>query len=303
MDITNIQGNTYYIKGGTNTGIYIYNDSTALIIDPGLGGLRPKRIIQALDDKDIEIKYIVNTHEHNDHYGACNQFKERYNDAKLLSSEYSKLYIERPELFSKYIMGGRSNSFMDGILKGKSLGKVSIDAVIEEGVVNLNEVDFNIIEFKGHTPGSIGVLTKDKVLFVGDLLIGDEILDKYDFLFLFDIADYKESLNKLKYLDFDYIVEGHGKRIIEKTDCHRIIEKHEKSIDKYLNQVRNMINEPITLENILKNIINNNKLSNNYKEYHFFKSSLVSLISHLIDLDEIMYKLSDGELLYYTKKK
>ena len=303
MDITNIQGNTYYIKGGTNTGIYKYNDSTAIIIDPGLGGLRPKRVIQTLDKEGVEIRYIINTHEHNDHYGACNQFKERYKDIKLLSSEYSKLYIERPELFSKYIMGGRSNAFMDGILRGKSLDKVSIDSVLEEGVINLNNVNFNIIEFRGHTPGSIGILTEDKVLFVGDLLIGDEILDKYDFLFVFDIADYTKSLDKLRYLDFDYIVEGHGKRIINKDDSYRIIEKHEKSIDKYLNQVRGMMDEPITLENILKNIINNNRLSNNYKEYHFFKSSLVSLISYLIDLGEITYKLSDGELLYYTKKK
>mgnify|MGYP000429573235 CR=1 FL=1 len=63
------------------------------------------------------------------------------------------------------------------------------------------------------------------------------------------------------------------------------------------------LNNPITIENILKHIIVNNNLSHSYKEYHFFKSSLISLISYLIDLGEVDYILKDGELLYYTKNK
>ncbi|HGH0538849.1 TPA: MBL fold metallo-hydrolase, partial [Clostridioides difficile] len=35
----------------------------------------------------------------------------------------------------------------------------------------------------------------------------------------------------------------------------------------------------------------------------FFKSSLVSVISYLVDLEEIGYILENGELLYYTKTK
>lgn len=303
MDIVNIQGDSYYVKGGTNTGLYILKNNTALIIDPGLGGLRPKKMIELLDNSNIRLKYIINTHEHNDHYGACNQFKERYRDVSILTSKYSKMYIENPELFSKYIMGGRSNLFMDDKLRGKSLDSVNVDGIIQDGILTLDGSDFNVIEFKGHTPGSIGILTQDKVIFIGDLLVGKDILDKYDFLFTFDIEEYLKSLNKLKNLEFDYIVQGHGKSIISKAESHSIIEKHEQSIKKYLNQTRELLKKPITLENLLKNIIKNNNLSHNYKEYHFFKSSLVSLISYLIDLDEIAYKLYDGELLYYTKKK
>ena len=70
-----------------------------------------------------------------------------------------------------------------------------------------------------------------------------------------------------------------------------------------MNQVRTYLNNPITIENILKHIIVNNNLSHSYKEYHFFKSSLISLISYLIDLGEVDYIFKDGELLYYTKNK
>ncbi len=74
-----------------------------------------------------------------------------------------------------------------------------------------------------------------------------------------------------------------------------------KSIYKYIRQVKVYLQAPMSVEKILKYIIVDNSLSYNYKEYHFFKSSLISLLSYLIDIDEIDYILKDGELLYYTK--
>ena len=303
MNLINIKGDTFYIKGGTNTGVYKYDDNRGLIIDPGLGGLRPKRIIQMLESNNIDLKFIINTHEHNDHYGACNQFRGHYKDLYILSSGYAKLYIEHPTLFSKYIIGGKSNEFMDGKLRSKSLEEVYIDETLNEGIVSLNSVDFTIIDFKGHTLGSIGILTKDKILFVGDLLIGSEMLAKYDFLFIYDLEEYINSLNKLKNIEFEYLVLGHSKDIISKQDSDKLIKKHENAINKYINQIRTELKNPMGLDNLLKNIIFRNNLKNNYKEYHFLKSSLVSVISYLSHLQEIDYILSDGELLYYTKRK
>ncbi|MGL4911583.1 MAG: MBL fold metallo-hydrolase, partial [Romboutsia sp.] len=171
MELINIKGNTFYIKGGTNTGVYIYNNSV-LIIDPGLGGLRPKKIIDILESKNLDLKTIINTHEHNDHYGACNQFKDHYKDLNVMSSGYAKIYIEHPELFSKYILGGKTNIFMDNKLKHKSLDTILIDKIVKEGILTIDGVELNIIDLKGHTSGSIGILTPDKVFFIGDLLVG-----------------------------------------------------------------------------------------------------------------------------------
>ena len=59
MNLINISGNTFYIRGGTNTGLYLFNDNSALIIDPGLSGARPNKIIKMLDERNIELKYII----------------------------------------------------------------------------------------------------------------------------------------------------------------------------------------------------------------------------------------------------
>ncbi|MGL4913514.1 MAG: MBL fold metallo-hydrolase [Romboutsia sp.] len=303
MEITKIKGNTYYIKGGTNTGLYIFEDKTGLIIDPGLKGIRIKKIVEALEAENIDLKHIINTHEHNDHYGACNNFKNHFKGLEILSSIEAKMYIENPELFSKYIMGGKCNVLFNDYFRENVDDDIYIDKTIKEGFAYINNVEFQIIELPGHTPGSIGVLTKDKVIFVGDILVSDKLLRKYDFLFIYDIEKYLVSLEKLKIIDFEYLILGHGKEIISKDDTNVLIEKHKQAIQKYLNQVIDLLHEPMTLEKVLKDIINNNKLSYNYKEYHYLKSSLVSLISYLVDKDEIKHRLEDGELLYYTKRK
>lgn len=303
MEFINIKGNTFYIKGATNSGLYLFDDNSALIIDPGLSGLRPRRIIKFLEENNIVLKYIINTHEHNDHYGACYEFKNYYKDLEILSSEYAKLYIEHPEIFSKYIIGGKTNKFLEEKLYNKFPENIKIDKVLNVGDEIVNSVIFNIIDFKGHTPGSIGILTNDGVLFVGDLLIGYNMLEKYDFLFLYDIEEQIKSLEKLKQINYDYLVISHSKKILSKNESYGLINKHEEAIKKYINQIKKQLQKPIGIENLLKNIINDNNLSHNYKEYHYFKSSLISIISYLIDKEEVDYLLSEGELLYYTQKK
>ena len=135
------------------------------------------------------------------------------------------------------------------------------------------------------------------------MLIGEETLSKYDFLLLYDVNEYLNSLNKVQLLDFDYLVLAHGKYVLDKQDATISIRKHREAVYKYLNQIRENLKAPMNIETLLKKIIKDNNLTYNYKEYYFFRTSLVSFISYLADLDEIDYELKDSDLLYYTKTK
>lgn len=303
MKLQRVFGNTYFIKGGTNTGVYLFENKNALLIDPGLSGLRPKNMINMFENEKIIPKYIVNTHEHEDHVGACHQIKNAYPEIAIFASDEAKLFIERPELFSDFILGGKHNKFLTEKLFHRNTEKISVDEIICEGKLQKNGVDFEVINLKGHTSGSIGILTSDGVLFAGDLLIGEETLSKYDFLFLQDVEEYLKSLDIVKSLDFDYIVLAHGKKVLDKNDTILLIEKHKQAVHKYLCQIIENLKVPMNVDTLLKKIIKENELTYNYKEYYFFRTSLVSFISYLADLDKINYKLEDSDLLYYTKIK
>ena len=97
------------------------------------------------------------------------------------------------------------------------------------------------------------------------------------------------------------MVIGHGKEIISKKAIDEVVKNHKESVFKYINQVMELLEDRITMDNILKNILNNNDLSCNYKEYHYYRSTIVSIMSYLIDLKKVDYEIKNGEILYYSK--
>ena len=238
MKLQNVFGNTYFVKGGTNTGVYLFENNEALLIDPGLNGLRPKNMIKMFENEKIIPKYIINTHEHEDHVAACGQIKHSYPKVEIIASENAKIFIERPELFSDFILGGKHNKFLTAKLFHRNVEKIYVDTIVDEGTLNKNNTNFEIINLKGHTLASIGILTKDGVLFAGDLLVGEEVLNKYDFLFLQDVEEYLKSLDKIQSLDFNYLVLAHGRKVLDKDSTMLLINKHRQAIYKYLNQIK-----------------------------------------------------------------
>lgn len=302
MKLTSIKGNTYYIKGGTNTGVIRLDYDKALIIDPGLGGMRPGKIVELLKENNMDIKYIINTHEHSDHYEGYNQLKKLNNDIRVFSSSQAKIFIDNPYKLADCTIGGKANNLLKFKVSDEKNNFIQVDDTIEESDMVLNNRKFEIIKLSGHTEGSIGVLTEDKVLFVGDLFVGNQILKKFDLLLLYDVKEYINSIDKIKSIDFEYMVLGHERHICSKSDSLSIIDAHKNAIIKYVNQVKYLLKSPTTIDNILKNIIINNNLSCNYTEYYFFRSSIVSIISYLCDLDQIGYSIELGEMLYYSKK-
>ncbi len=303
MKLLNIKGDTYYIKGGTNTGVIKLDDKNVLLIDPGLGGLRPKNIIRLLDKNNMRVKYIINTHEHEDHYEGCSQMKEIDKNIQVLSSEDAKIYIDYPHKFSESILGGKSNIFLNTKVSEKKDNLTRVDKIISEGKFELNSSKVEIIKLKGHSDGSIGILTEDKVFFVGDLFVGSDIFNRFELLLINDIKSYLDSIEKIRNIDFEYMVLGHSKEIYSKDESEILIKLHGDSVNKYINQVRQLLKTPTTIDDILKNILNNNSnLSCNYTQYYFFRSTIMSIISYLCDLDEIDYSIKLGEMLYYSKK-
>ena len=92
MNLINISGNTFYIRGGTNTGLYLFDDNSALIIDPGLSGARPNKIIKILNERNIELKYIeINLFEKEVYQYYIEIFpEEERKPFKLIKTSYEK---------------------------------------------------------------------------------------------------------------------------------------------------------------------------------------------------------------------
>ena len=179
MELNKINGHSYYIKGGTNTGVYVFKDKSALVIDAGHTVGRGRRICSSLEENGMRARYVYTTHEHFDHIMAVDKLREKYN-AKLIAQKLTSKNIQSSSKnlskFSEIIF-----DFMKKTQTSK-IEEISINSAdIEyEDSYNLNWYG-NTFFFK-HTPGhSEG----SSCIYINNYLFtGDSLFEKVDTSFL-----------------------------------------------------------------------------------------------------------------------
>ncbi|HEY5122580.1 MAG TPA: MBL fold metallo-hydrolase [Ignavibacteria bacterium] len=182
---------------------YIYWDQKTkegLLIDPGAYTQKEENeILGFIEKKDIEIKYIINTHGHIDHI-LGNSFAKRNYDVPLMINKEDKFFVDNAEIQSK--------------LFGLEIKEYPLfDKYIEESKsIKIGESDISFLHTPGHSPGSICIIDiANKNVITGDVLfrgsIGRTDLQGGDYQTL--ITNIKNKL--LKVCEDDFIVyPGHN---------------------------------------------------------------------------------------------
>lgn len=166
----------------------------AIIVDPGA---EADRLINVIEKNNLNLKYIVLTHGHFDHIGACLEIKEKYN-VPIVIGEGEDLLIENPEKNLSTMIGEHISFKADKILKDEEILKFG------------ENLSFKAIQTVGHTPGGICLyFEEDNILFSGDTLFNGTI-GRTDFPYG-NSEDLIKSVQKLKLLPNETIVYcGHG---------------------------------------------------------------------------------------------
>ncbi|MCY6371776.1 MBL fold metallo-hydrolase [Clostridium ganghwense] len=297
MELVKIKGNTYYIPSNTNIGVYVYKNKFCLLIDSGINNTIARKIDEVLKDNNLHPKYIINTHSHIDHCGGNHYFKENYSGTLVYTSEEERVYMENPILHSLI-----SNSGTTPKRLFKTKKPFEVDYTLEYGINKINDEKFEILSLSGHSHEHIGIITPEKVCFLGDSIFSNETLDKYPFPYLFNIEETLKTLNTLRDVDSDYFVISHGKDILNKDELNILIERNIKNIEDTSNTILELLDQPCTKEDILENIIILNDISVDVKEYLLDLCSLSGFLSYLYDLDLIDCSIEDGKLYYFRKQ-
>lgn len=296
MDITKINGSTGVIIYGTNIGVYTFKSKQCILIDTGINSSQGKKIDEVLKLQGLKPKYIINTHHHGDHTGGNKYFLENYPGTEVYSSALCKTHLENELLEPSIIFGG--NPLKELLNKGLNH---NVHYTLHSGIEKINDEKFEILDLKGHAQSQIGIITPDRVCFVGDSVFSHEILDKYSFPFLYNISDALSSLERMKDLDADYFVLGHCREFLLKEEFIKLIDRNIKNIENYIEQILELLNQPISKEDLMQNIIILNDLDLSIKQYFLNLSSLSGFLTYLKEKDLINYSLEEGKIYYYVK--
>ena len=179
-------------------------NQNACVVDPS----EAQPIINFVEKKNINLKFILNTHHHHDHIGGNNELKKKYG-VKIVGFKNDKDRIPK------------------------------IDIFVENNQTWMNE-DFEakIIHIPGHTSGHICFyFSKDKMAFTGDTLFslgcGKIFEGTYEQMF--------DSLNKLKKLPVDTkIYCGHEYTLKNLMFCLQH-EKNNKNLEKKIFEIKDKL--------------------------------------------------------------
>lgn len=182
--------------GQMGTNCYVLWDEKSLeaaVVDPGF---EDQRILDIINDKQLNVKYILLTHGHFDHLGGVNQIKEK-TGAKVLIHVNDANCLTDP----------RRNL---SILAGMSMELEPADGYLSEKEnIIVGDIKIRVIHTPGHSKGGVCLLA-DKTLISGDTLFNTSI-GRTDFV----DGDLTELLNaielKLFMLDDNTeVLPGHG---------------------------------------------------------------------------------------------
>lgn len=296
MSLDKIKGNTYYINSVTNSGIFVFKNKNCLIIDTGSNNSDAKKIEDILVKNSLHPKYIINTHNHLDHCGGNIYFQKNYPGCLVYTSLKEKLFMENQEIQGAILSSSTPIKGID--ISNKPL---PVDFILDYGTNKINDEKFEIIPLKGHSIEQIGIITPEKVCFLGDSIFSTEIMEKYSFPYLYDIEESLNTLNSIKTIDADYFVISHADKVLYKDEITELCDKNLNNIENYKNQILELLEQPLTREDILENIAVLNDLSFNFYQYHLNLGGVSAFLAYLYSKSLIEHSIESGKLYYFRK--
>lgn len=194
------------------------SNNDLILVDTGMPG-KPKdmiiKYITSIGRQITDVKYILLTHAHLDHFGNAYDL-QRLTNAHIGINQLGIQYVNGEKgLLLPVGHDFRSKMFVNFIKIMSKFSKpkfIKPDMVLKEGEFpDEFGVKAKIVETPGHTLDSISIFLEDsKVVLVGDLLFGDKDGLKLP-VFYEDYTKLLDSVKKIKDLNADLICVSHGK--------------------------------------------------------------------------------------------
>ena len=179
-----------------NCNTYLIEGQVPTLIDPGHHHLFPKlREAMAADGfHPADIKLVIATHAHPDHFEAVQDFLDL--DARIALHPEAEEFIEmHGEHFFRIL--------------GKSLPPYRVDFHLVEGDLEVGEHRLQVIQTPGHAPGSICLYWPEaRALFSGDVIFSQS-LGRTD-LPGGNGPLLKKAIDQLAELEATLLLPGHG---------------------------------------------------------------------------------------------
>lgn len=326
-----IQGSTSYLAlEHSNVGLYVHKKK-GVLIDCGYTEADAQWIGDLLESSVIRLEAILLTHAHPDVSGGASYLKKRFN-CKVYVSAAQRPALENPKN-SNYIsmvqaaVEKEKEEAKEGLQPEGEAGSVAESAPVDSApelsarksvvtpqpcradgvlspdksfVMSTGQV-FSIVDLSGHVMGQCGIITPDKVFFIGDALYTFDELSEKPIPHLESVEQFQKSLDILLETPYSYFVPSHGAPM-EFSISNEVL-FHQRQLDMIAEAITLHLQMPHTKEELVALLFATFHIEETIPNFYMMSATIVSFLNTLKRKGVITIIHEDGKTRWFVKQK
>ena len=288
FELVQLTERCYYIESPAKIGLYRLSDDDVCLIDSGNDKDAGRKVRQLLDKNGWKLRAIYNTHANADHIGG-NRYLQGQTGCKIFAPGIDCAVTRHPILEPAFLYGG----YPPKDLRHKFLLAQESDA----GLLTPESLPegFESIPLPGHFFDMVGYRTIDGVVFLADCLSSRETLEKYQIGFIYDVAAYLDTLEKVKTMQAELFVPSHA-AVTE--DIAPLAQVNIDKVHEIAGRILDICKEPLCFEAILQRLFRDYALTMSFEQYVLVGGTVRSYLAWLRDGGRLTVVFEDGMLLW-----
>ncbi len=279
---------TYYIQCPAKMGVWKLNDADAVLIDSGNDKDAGRKVQKIFDARGWRLACILNTHANADHNGGNALLQQRLG-APVFAPGIDAAITSHPILEPAFLYGG----FPCKALRNKFLLAQPSDC---HPLTPENLPDgLEMLPLPGHFFDMCGFRTADDVWFLADCLSGANIVEKYHVNFIYDVAAYLETLDKVCTLEGRLFIPAHAEPA---EDIRPLAQLNRAKVLEICDLILGFCQVPLSPDEVLQKVFGHYQLAMDFNQYVLVGSTVRSYLSYLLDRGSLTVDFSDCKALF-----
>ena len=287
-ELVQITDRSYYIESPAKIGLVRLSGAEVCLIDSGNDKDAGRRLRQLLDKNGWKLTAIYNTHANADHIGG-NRYLQAQTGCRVFAPGIDCCFTRHPVLEPAFLYGG----YPPKDLRHKFLLAQESDA--EPLTPEALPEGFEAIPLPGHFFDMAGYRTPDDVVFLADCLSSRETLEKYRIGFIYDVAAYIRTLEKVREMQARLFVPAHAAAT---EDIAPLAQYNLDCVREIAERIVGLCAEPLCFEALLQKLFQAYSLSMNFEQYVLVGSTVRSYLAWLKDAGRLSVIFENGTLLW-----
>ncbi|MCI8623566.1 MAG: MBL fold metallo-hydrolase [Provencibacterium sp.] len=279
---------SYYLDSPAKIGIYRATDSEVYFIDSGSDKDAGRRARKKLEENGWRLRGILNTHSNADHIGG-NQYLQRQTGCKIFAGGIEAAFTRYPVLEPSFLYGG----YPCKELRHKFL--LAAESEVSDFSDGSFPKEIEIIPLGGHFFDMVGFRTPDDVVYLADCLSSRETLEKHPIGFIYDVAAYLDTLERVKALQAKMFVPAHAAATEEIAP---LAEYNINKVSEIAERILELCKEPLCIETLLQKLFAHYGMQMNFEQYVLVGSTVRSYLAWLKDTGRLEARFENNWLLW-----